>query len=127
MTSEVIVWIQSVPEAGVMGQKTKAYAIAYLRNVRMGAEIVEYLERIDETLAPYDGHFIVHGATPERIEGEWEGAPIVIEFPDYDHLRDWYESAEYREILPLRTENSDGVVIFVEGVDRTHKATDVVV
>lgn len=127
MTSEVIVWIQSVPEAGVMGQKTKAYAIAYLRNVRMGAEIVEYLERIDETLAPYDGHFIVHGATPERIEGEWEGAPIVIEFPDYDHLRDWYESAEYREILPLRTENSDGVVIFVEGVDRTHKATDVLV
>ena len=103
----------------------KAYAIAYLRNVRMGGDIVEYLERIDETLAAYDGHFIVHGATPERIEGVWEGAPIVIEFPDYDHLRDWYESAEYREILPLRTENSDGVVIFVEGVDRTHKATDV--
>ena len=85
----------------------KAYAIAYLRNVRMGADIVEYLERIDDTLAPYDGHFIVH------------------EFPDYDHLRDWYESPAYREILPLRTLNSDGVVIFVEGVDRTHKATDV--
>ena len=105
----------------------KAYAIAYLRNVRMGADIVEYLERIDATLAPYDGHFIVHGAPAEPIEGEWEGAPIVIEFPDYDHLRGWYESAAYREILPLRTDNSDGVVIFVEGVDRTHKATDVLV
>ena len=104
-----------------------AYAIAYLRNVRMGDEIVEYLERIDATLAPYDGHFIVHGAPPERIEGEWEGTPIVIEFPDYDHLQGWYDSAAYREILPLRTHNSDGVVIFVEGVDRTHKATDVLV
>jgi uncharacterized protein (DUF1330 family) len=105
----------------------KAYAIAYLRNVRMGAAIVEYLERIDATLAPYDGHFIVHGAQPERVEGEWEGAPIVIEFPDYDRLHEWYASAAYREILPLRTANSDGVVIFVEGVDRTHKATDVLV
>ncbi|MGZ0150273.1 DUF1330 domain-containing protein [Kribbella sp. WER1] len=108
-----------------MGQNPKAYAIAYLRNVRMGDAIVEYLERIDETLAPYDGHFIVHGATPEPIEGTCEGAPIVIEFPDYEHLRDWYESPDYREILPLRTENSEGVVIFVEGVDRTHRATDV--
>jgi uncharacterized protein (DUF1330 family) len=110
-----------------MTQRMKAYAIAYLRNVRMGADIVEYLERIDETLAPYDGHFLVHGATAEQIEGEWEGAPIVIEFPDYDHLRAWYESPDYREILPLRTGNSDGVVIFVEGVDRKHKATDVLV
>lgn len=125
MTSEVIVRIQPVPEAEVMGQKMKAYAIANLRSVRMGDAIVEYLERIDETLAPYDGHFIVHGATAEQIEGDWDGSPIVIEFPDYDHLRDWYESPDYREILALRTENSDGVVIFVEGVDRTHKATDV--
>lgn len=108
-----------------MGQKMKAYAIASLRSVRMGDAIVEYLERIDETLAPYDGHFIVHGATAEQVEGNWKGSPIVIEFPDYDHLRDWYESPDYREILPLRTENSDGVVIFVEGVDRTHNATDV--
>ena len=105
----------------------KAYAIAYLRDVRMGPDIVEYLERVDETLAPYDGHFIVHGARPESVEGHWEGAPIVIEFPGYDHLHGWYDSAAYREILPLRTKNSDGVVIFVEGVDRTHKATDVLV
>jgi len=117
--------ILPVVKAGAMTRRMKAYAIAYLRNVRMGADIVEYLERIDETLAPYDGYFLVHGAKPEQIEGEWEGTPIVIEFPDYDHLRDWYESPDYREILPLRTENSDGVVIFVEGVDRTHKATDV--
>jgi len=105
----------------------KAYAIAYLRNVDFGAAIIEYLHRIDATLAPYDGHFLVHGADAEPVEGEWSGAPIVIEFPDYDHLRGWYDSAAYREILPLRTENSDGTVIFVEGVDRTHKATDVLV
>jgi uncharacterized protein (DUF1330 family) len=57
------------------------YAIANLSNVRMGAGIVEYLERIDATLAPFDGHFIVHGGVPEHVEGEWPGTLIVIEFP----------------------------------------------
>ncbi|WP_406050152.1 DUF1330 domain-containing protein [Kribbella sp. NBC_00889] len=104
-----------------------AYAIAYLRNIKFGADIIEYLHRVDATLAPYDGHFIVHGDDAEPIEGEWGGAPIVIEFPDYDQLRGWYDSAAYREILHLRTDNSDSTVIFVKGCGRDHKATDVLV
>jgi uncharacterized protein (DUF1330 family) len=101
------------------------YAIANLRNVRLGADITEYLERIDATLAPYDGHFVVHGGTPEHLEGTWDGALIVIEFPDYEHARGWYDSPAYQEILPLRTENSDGVAMLIDGVDRSHRATDV--
>jgi uncharacterized protein (DUF1330 family) len=108
-----------------MTQNLKAYAIANLRAVRMGPDIVEYLERIDATLVPYGGRFIVHGATPELVEGAWDGTPIVVEFPDVEHLRAWYDSSAYRAILPLRTRNSDGDVIIVEGVDDTHKATDI--
>lgn len=50
------------------------YAIANLSKVRMGAGNVEYLERIDATLAPFDGHFIVHGGEPEHLEGSGTGA-----------------------------------------------------
>ncbi|WP_433011709.1 DUF1330 domain-containing protein [Kribbella sp. CA-294648] len=101
------------------------YAIANLRNVRLNAGIVEYLERIDATLAPFDGHFIVHGGVPEFVEGEWDGTLIVIEFPSYEHARGWYASPEYQKILPLRTDNSDGVAMLVGGVGRDHVATDV--
>ncbi|WP_112241442.1 DUF1330 domain-containing protein [Kribbella monticola] len=101
------------------------YAIAHMRSVQMGDDIVEYLERIDSTLAPFDGHFIVHGDAPESVEGEWVGHLVVIEFPSYDHARGWYDSPEYQKILPLRTENSDSVTMLVAGVDRTHRATDV--
>ncbi|WBQ05896.1 DUF1330 domain-containing protein [Kribbella sp. CA-293567] len=101
------------------------YAIANLRNVRPNAGIVEYLERIDATLAPFGGHFIVHGGEPETIEGQWDGTLIVIEFPDHERARGWYDSPQYREILPLRTENSDGVAVLLAGVDRDHRATDV--
>ena len=51
-----------------------AYAIAHMRRVTPGQAIVEYLERIDATLAPYGGRFIVHGGDFEELEGSWPGA-----------------------------------------------------
>ncbi|TDD62575.1 DUF1330 domain-containing protein [Kribbella antibiotica] len=101
------------------------YAIANLQNVQLGADIADYLARIDATLAPYDGHFIIHGKQPEYLEGEWAGTLIVIEFPDRASVLGWYESPAYQAILPLRTKNSDGITMVLEGVDRSHKATDV--
>lgn len=37
-----------------------AYALAHLAQATMGAAFMEYLERIDATLAPFGGHFLVH-------------------------------------------------------------------
>ncbi len=102
-----------------------SYAVGILQDVRMGPPIVEYLERIDATLAPYDGHFIVHGGEPNVLEGVSPGTLIVIAFPDHDAAQQWYDSAAYRAILPLRTKNSTGTVFLIDGVDRDHLATDV--
>jgi uncharacterized protein (DUF1330 family) len=96
-----------------------------MRQVTMGPAIVEYLERIDATLAPFGGRFIVHGGRVEVLEGSWPGHLIVIEFPDRDRASAWYTSAAYREIVALRTDNSDSDVILADGVDREHEATDV--
>ena len=102
-----------------------SYAVGVLRDVRMGPPIVEYLERIDDTLRPFDGHFIIHGGEQDVREGTSPGTLIVIEFPDRQRAEEWYASPAYRAILPLRTDNSDGNVFFVDGVDRDHLATDV--
>lgn len=59
------------------------------------------------------------------VENAWPGHLIVIEFPDGQHVRDWYRSRPYQEILALRTDNSQSDVIFVDGVEHPHKATDV--
>jgi uncharacterized protein (DUF1330 family) len=103
----------------------KAYAIAQLSNVRMGAPIVTYLERIDATLAPFGGKFIIHGDPVEALEGTAADAVIAIEFPDIAAARAWYKSDAYQAILPLRTENADGTAFIVQGVGADHKATDV--
>ena len=101
-----------------------AYAIAHLEDVRLGPEIIDYIKRIDETLAPFEGRFLIHGATPEIVEGPWPGDLVVIAFPDLERARAWYDSPAYRDILPLRTENSRSVTMIVKGVEPGYRATD---
>jgi uncharacterized protein (DUF1330 family) len=91
----------------------------------MGPAVVEYLQRIDDTLAPFGGRFIVHGGEVEVLEGSWPGHLIVIEFPDRARASAWYRSDAYQEIVALRTDNSDSDVVIADGVGREHKATDV--
>jgi uncharacterized protein (DUF1330 family) len=102
-----------------------AYAIAHLRNVALGEPIVEYLRRIDATLAPFGGKFRIHGGQAELLEGDWSGDLIMIEFADRRRARDWYASPAYQQILPLRTGASQGDVILLDGVSDDHRATDV--
>jgi uncharacterized protein (DUF1330 family) len=102
-----------------------AYAVAHMSQVTMGPAIVEYLERIDATLAPFGGRFLVHGGRVEVVEGAWPGHLIVIEFADQARTDAWYHSAAYQEIVALRTDNSRSDVIIAEGVGSDHRATDV--
>jgi uncharacterized protein (DUF1330 family) len=102
-----------------------AYAVAHMHEVTMGPDIVEYLQRIDATLAPFGGRFAVHGGDVEVLEGSWPGHLIVIEFPDRDRASAWYNSDAYRQILALRTDNSRSDVVLVDGVDSGHRATDI--
>lgn len=102
----------------------KAYAIAYLQDVDFGDAIVEYIERIEETMAPYGGRFLVHGGRLTPLEGTWDGDVVLLEFPDAAAAQAWYDSPAYQEILPLRTAHSQSVTCLVEGVPGGYRAVD---
>jgi uncharacterized protein (DUF1330 family) len=102
-----------------------AYAVAHLHKVEMGPAIAEYLEKIDATLAPFGGRYIIHGGRKAVLEGDWPGDLIVVAFPDRAAAAAWYDSPAYRAIKPLRREHSEGDVVLVEGVGADHRATDV--
>lgn len=100
-----------------------AYALAHLRRAPVHPEVLTYLERIDATLAPFAGRFLVHGGTIDVLEGDWPGDVIVIEFPDLQQARAWYQSSDYQEIKPLRTRHLTGAVILVDGVEPGHDSS----
>lgn len=102
-----------------------AYAVGLFTEVRVGDGIVEYLERIDATLEPFGGRFVIHGGQHHVLEGDDPGTLVVIGFDDLDAARAWYHSDAYQQIVGLRTENADGAAFLVEGVDTDHAAPDV--
>jgi uncharacterized protein (DUF1330 family) len=123
MTSEVIVATQPVGEPRHM----TAYAVANLRSVDQNAEIRDYLLRIDDTLDPFGGHFLVHGKTPQVVDGDLPGVVVIIEFPDLAAAQAWYASPGYQAILPLRLRNSDGGAVIVDGTPDGYRAASLVV
>lgn len=66
------------------------------------------------------GEFIVHGGHIEAVEGEWDGALVIIRFPDRLSAMGWYESADYQRTLALRVQNSRSMAAIVDGVKFGH-------
>ncbi|MFJ8295896.1 DUF1330 domain-containing protein [Streptomyces sp. NPDC094447] len=95
-----------------------AYAIGNLHpKPVLDEEVFTYMERIQATLDPFDGRFLVHGAPAREVpEGDWPGAVVIIGFPSYEKARAWYASAAYQALIPLRTRHMAGDILLIEGV-----------
>jgi uncharacterized protein (DUF1330 family) len=93
----------------------KAYVIA-AETVNDPAMFDLYRKQVPATLIPFDGQFIVRGASLTVLEGEWpQPRLVIIEFPSRAAAEEWYNSAEYRKIISLRLKSSAGNLIIVDG------------
>ncbi|MBT2365013.1 DUF1330 domain-containing protein [Streptomyces sp. ISL-10] len=94
-----------------------AYAAGHLLPAaRLDNDVFACMERIQSTLDPFGGRFLLHGATDEIREGAWPGVLVIIGFPGMNEAHDWYESAAYQGLIPLRTRHMAGEVVLVDGV-----------
>jgi uncharacterized protein (DUF1330 family) len=108
------------PGASAYVEQIPAYAVGYLRDVAFGDDVIRYMREIDATLEPFGGEFIVHGGHIEAIEGDWDGALVIIRFPNRTSAMAWYGSADYQRILRLRVQNSRSMAAIVDGVKAGH-------
>jgi uncharacterized protein (DUF1330 family) len=64
----------------------------------------------------HGGRYLVAGPTPEPVEGTWDSSRfVVIEFPDMDRIREWYDSPEYRQAREIRKSATLVKMLFAEG------------
>lgn len=105
--------------------KQPAYAVAVVRETRFGEAIKTYLEKIDDTLQPFSGKFLVHGGPYEPLEGAWRADLVIIQFPSMEMARGWYHSDAYQAIRSLRTSHTEGDVFLVQGVPDGHRGADI--
>ena len=93
-----------------------AYVIADVREVRDQDALLEYRRCNTDAVANHGGRFIVRGGEAELLEGVWDTVRmVVIEFPDMDAARAWWESEEYAPLKAMRREASDTNIVLVEG------------
>jgi len=106
----------AVERSSTEGIKMTAYTIAHLLTPTINADVVEYIDRVQDTLTPHGGRFLVHGGDVEVMEGHWPGSVVVIQFPDTTAAHAWYASPAYRQISAKRTDHVKTDAIIVEGV-----------
>lgn len=77
----------------------------------------DYRRQVPAVIEKYGGRYLVRGGASEVFEGDWPpNRVIVLEFPDMDALRRWYQSDDYQALLRIRQRAARSNLIAVEGV-----------
>ena len=88
----------------------------FRHRVRNSDKAHEYLSKVGETLAPYHHELLVSADHSEVIEGNTPlPRTVVIRFDSHEAAMDWYDSAAYRKVRPLRLEATEGYAVLVDG------------
>jgi uncharacterized protein (DUF1330 family) len=93
-----------------------AYIIADVE-VKDAKAFEAYKQPTAASVARYGGRFVVQSSAPEVLEGQWRPTRfVVLEFPNRESARRWYDSEEYREAKALRLRVAASDMILVDGV-----------
>lgn len=77
----------------------------------------EYREKVPAAIAANGGRYLVRGGAHQRLEGNAEfHRVIVLEFPNMEKLKAFYDSPEYQPLIELRQKSSRSTLLAVEGV-----------
>jgi uncharacterized protein (DUF1330 family) len=91
------------------------YLVAHL-DVTDPKTFERYRAAAPAVIARYGGRYLIRGGAAQAVEGDWTVPRlIVLEFPSTQRAREFYDSREYQDILPLRLSASKGTVAIVEG------------
>jgi uncharacterized protein (DUF1330 family) len=68
-------------------------------------------------IAAFGGRFVVRGGEMDVLEGDWTPKRlVVVEFPDLETAKRFYESPEYQEAMKLREGAASLNMVAVDGV-----------
>lgn len=76
----------------------------------------EYKKLTPASIKAYNGKFIVRGGKTETLEGDWQpGRIVVLEFPDAETAKKWWDSPEYNPAKAIRQRAATTQMLLVEG------------
>jgi uncharacterized protein (DUF1330 family) len=95
----------------------KGYCLLDIIQVNSIEKFEAYLKRATPHAAKYEGKYIILGGQFVVTEGNSRPTFLVmIEFPSYEKVNQWYYSDEYTDLKALRISASISNAILVEGI-----------
>lgn len=93
-----------------------AYVVVDM-NVTDPVQYRKYITAAEDSVRQYGGKYLVRGGNPRNLEGDWQPTRIVVlEFPDTDQIRRWFDSPEYQAARELRAAAAQARIVSAEGM-----------
>ncbi|HUN98919.1 MAG TPA: DUF1330 domain-containing protein [Bradyrhizobium sp.] len=93
----------------------KAYLVLDLA-IRNFGSFKEYIEKVPAFIEKHGGRYIVQGAQPSPIEGDWRPERMVIlEFPARKNATDFLGDPEFQGLLAIRHQTTTSKLVLVDG------------
>ena len=93
---------------------SSAYVVGQI-TVKDAEKWAEYRTRVPATLEPWGGELVLRGKRVAILAGENPHADIVVlRFPDRQAAEGWYGSPAYQDLIPLRQEAAEMVLVTYE-------------
>ena len=93
-----------------------AYMVAIAHAVRDPERLGRYAEAVAPLVARHGGAYRALDFDPTVLEGAPPIAVVIVEFPDAERLRGFYESEDYAPLKAERQQCGDFTMLQVNGV-----------
>ncbi len=93
----------------------KAYLVLDLTVHDFGS-FREYIEKVPAFIREHGGRYIVQGAEPTPMEGDWQPQRMVIlEFPARDNATAFLADPDFQDLVALRRRTTTSRLVLVDG------------
>jgi len=94
-----------------------AYVLVTIKEIQDQQAFDEYAEKVRPILKKFRGRWVAIEPKHLTRAGAWPYVrTVIVEFPTIADAERWYDSPEYREIIPLRQRAIDANFIMVRGL-----------
>ena len=79
-------------------------------NIKNTDKLAQYSQQAAKTLSEFNAAIKNKGQLNQVLHGEHDFQSIaLIEFPDLESIKNWYQSESYQALLPIRNEAAEMV------------------
>ena len=94
-----------------------AYVLVTIKKILDQQAFDEYADRVRPILRSYGGSWVAIEPHAVTRAGTWPYVrTVLVEFPSLEKARQWYDSREYAEIMPLRERAIDANIVMVRSL-----------